>query len=116
MSKDVFFQLGIALIVMHEMDAVRCKEWRIFPGLSALSDQWGFVLFMFAHIPLYFLVLINFQSGSETFRFGFDVFLIVHVVLHILFLRHQNNLFRDWISWGIIGGAGFFGLLDIIIK
>jgi uncharacterized membrane protein YhhN len=50
----------------------------------------------------------------DTFMKGFDIFLIVHLVLHLLFLRHKNNEFKDWISWSIIIGAALFGLLDLI--
>ncbi|WP_410528128.1 DUF6713 family protein [Sphingobacterium sp. IITKGP-BTPF85] len=39
---------------MHEMDAVRCKEWRIFPGLALLKESWGYAVFMLAHIPLFY--------------------------------------------------------------
>lgn len=114
MNNDILYLLGITLILMHEMDAVRCKEWRIFPGLSSLSDALGFVIFLLAHIPLLLWVLVVFQSGSESFRFGFDLFLIIHIGLHIIFLKHKNNLFKDWISWGIIVGAGACGLLDLL--
>lgn len=112
-GESIFYTLGLALIFMHEMDAVRCKEWRIFPGLSVLSDARGFVVFMLAHIPLFFWLLSMYQHGSQTFRMGFDIFLIVHLGLHILFLKHPNNLFKDWISWSIIVGAGAFGLADL---
>lgn len=54
MTENIFFYLGLSLLTMHEMDAIRCKEWRIFPGL-------------------------------------------------------------DWISWTIIIGAGFCGLLDLLV-
>jgi hypothetical protein len=116
LTKSIFYTLGLALILMHEMDAVRCKEWRIFPGLSLLSDARGFVVFMLAHIPLFFWLLAMYQRGSQSFRMGFDVFLIVHLGLHILFLRHPNNLFKDWISWSIIVGAGICGLIDLLIN
>jgi len=36
-----FFLLGLSLLLVHELDAGRCHEWRMFPGLSALSDRWG---------------------------------------------------------------------------
>ena len=116
MDKDVFYLLGVTLILMHEMDAVRCKEWRIFPGLSYLSDSSGFIVFMLVHIALFYGLLMMWNSGSESFRTGFNFFLVVHVGLHILFLKHKNNLFKDWISWSIIIGAGACGTLDLLIK
>jgi hypothetical protein len=47
----MLFFLGLALILLHEMDAMRCHEWRIF---------------------------------------------------------------RDWLSWSIIGGAALFGAADYL--
>jgi L-cystine uptake protein TcyP (sodium:dicarboxylate symporter family) len=100
---------------MHEMDAIRCKEWRIFPGLSLLNDLWGYRFFMLAHIPLFlFLFLGLSQTENSRLIFGLDVFFIIHVGLHLLFLLHKKNEFKDWISWTIIVMAGVFGLLDIL--
>ena len=99
---------------MHEMDAIRCKEWRIFPGLTFFNDKFGFIVFMLLHAPLIYWVLIEFQLNSEGFRKGFDYFLIIHLIFHLLFLMHKKNEFKDWISWTIITGAALFGLLDLL--
>jgi lipoprotein signal peptidase len=55
-------------------------------------------------------------ENKEAFIKGFDIFMIVHLLLHLLFLKHKNNEFKDWISWSIIIGAGVCGLIDLIIK
>jgi hypothetical protein len=118
MANHFYFYIGLIFIIIHEMDAVRCKEWRMFPGLSLLNDDWGFKIFMFAHIPLYFLIywkLANTES-KETFIYGVSIFFIIHFALHLLFLLHKKNEFKDWISWLFIFGAGFFGLLDLILN
>jgi heme/copper-type cytochrome/quinol oxidase subunit 4 len=109
-----FHLLGLTFILMHEMDAVRCKEWRIFPGLSFLNDKVGLFLFVFLHIPLFYWVMMETQAGNENFRIGINYFLIIHLILHLLFLLHKKNEFKDWISWVIIFGASLFGLLDIM--
>ena len=115
LEDHTFFFLGIALILMHEMDAIRCKEWRIFPGLSFLDDKLGFIIFMFAHIPLFFLVIREIaRPENDAFIQGFSYFLIIHLGLHLLFLMHKKNEFKDWISWSIIGGAGICGLFEIL--
>jgi hypothetical protein len=113
--QHLFFYLAISLIVMHEMDAIRCKEWRIFPLLSMLNDDVGFKVFMVAHIPLFTFIFIGLnQTNNEQFIQGLDVFFIVHLGLHLLFLFHKENEFKDWMSWSIIVGAALFGLLDLI--
>jgi hypothetical protein len=116
MANHLFFYLGLSFILLHEMDAVRCKEWRIFPGLSMLNDTWGYRIFMLAHIPLFYFIFVKVGDGinNERFIFGMDAFFIVHFGLHLLFLMHKKNEFKDWISWTIITGAALFGLVDIV--
>ena len=36
-----FFFLGFALLLVHEMDAVRLGEWRIFPSSEASGTRRG---------------------------------------------------------------------------
>ncbi|MBK7304424.1 MAG: hypothetical protein IPN15_00685 [Saprospiraceae bacterium] len=117
MTGHILFYLGLSLLTMHEMDAIRCREWRIFPGLSMLSDKLGHIIFVFAHIPLFFFIFwqLTHSQDIEAFIKGFNIFMIVHLGLHILFLKHKNNEFKDWISWTIIIGAGLCGLLDLIV-
>ncbi len=116
MTEHIFFYLGLSLLTMHEMDAVRCKEWRIFPGLSMLSDKVGHIVFVFSHVPLFYFVFwrLTHSQNIEAFIYGFNVFMMVHLGLHILFLKHKNNEFKDWISWSIIIGAGLCGLIDLL--
>lgn len=101
---------------MHEMDAIRCKEWTIFPGLSLLSNKLGLILFIFLHIPLFYWILLEVHSNNENFRIGFDYFLIIHLCLHLIFLLHKKNEFKDWISWTLIIRAALFGFLDLVVK
>ncbi len=116
MTTHPFFYLGLSFLVMHEMDAIRCKEWRIFPGLSLLNDAVGQVLFLFLHLPIYYLIFwhLSYSPNLEEFVQGFNIFFVVHLMLHVLYLKHKNNMFKDWISWSIIIGAGICGLLDLI--
>lgn len=116
MPGHLFFYVGLSFIFLHEMDAIRCREWRIFPGLSLLNERLGFIVFMWAHLPLFFFIFwqLTQNPNPDYFIKGFDIFLIVHLLLHLLYLRHKNNEFNDWISWSIITGAAIFGLLDLI--
>lgn len=117
MSNHIFFTLGLSFILLHEMDAIRCREWRIFPGLSTVDDALGFKIFTLAHIPLFLLLFGGLlASKNESLIYGLNVFFIIHCALHILFLRHKNNEFKDWISWTIISGAALFGMLDLILN
>ena len=116
MSEHFFFYLGLSFLTLHEMDAIRCREWRIFPGLSLLSDSIGQVLFVFAHLPLFYFVFwqLTYSQDIEAFMKGFNIFMIVHLLLHILFLKHKNNEFKDWISWSILIGSCLCGIIDLM--
>ena len=115
---NILFLLGVVFIIIHEMDAIRCHEWRIFPGLSILSDRIGMIVFILLHIPLFYWFFSAFESmiqNQGNLRIGFDVFLIFHMMLHILYLKHKKNEFKDWISWTFIIGAGLCGVVDLLI-
>ncbi|MDW3651452.1 MAG: DUF6713 family protein [Bacteroidia bacterium] len=118
MLEHFFFYLAFAFILMHEMDAIRCREWRIFPGLSMMDEKVAFPIFMFIHIPLYYFPIHYLQSlpDPESLIRGLDYFFIIHLFLHLLFLKHKNNEFKDWISWTIIIGCAGFGALDLLMK
>ncbi|GAB4418165.1 MAG: hypothetical protein OHK0039_29340 [Bacteroidia bacterium] len=111
MPDHSFFYLGLSFILLHEMDAVRCREWRIFPGLSLLGERPGFIVFILAHIPLFFWLLYALLSpGDKTALIhGLDTFFVVHLGLHLVFLWHKNNAFTDWLSWTFIVGAALGG-------
>ena len=115
MNNEVLL-VGIALILMHEMDAIRCKEWRIIPGLSYLNEKLGFKIFILVHLPIFYWALSKFLKGSESFIIGFDIFLIIHLMLHIIFIFHKKNEFKDLISWSIIIGAGPCGAIDLYLN
>ena len=53
MSENFFFWTGFSTLLVHEMDAVRLKEWRILPLLSRLDDRRGFAVFTLVHVPIY---------------------------------------------------------------
>ena len=116
MPEHLFFFLGLGLLLTHEMDAVRVKEWKIFPGLTRMGDEAGYVVFTALHAPFYALLLGALYSGRETnfwLIFCLDVFFVVHVFLHLILYNHQENRFRSAFSYSLILGAGVFGILDL---
>jgi hypothetical protein len=116
MKEHLLFLTGISFLMVHEMDAIRCKEWRIYPGLSLLSNKAGQLIFVFAHIPLFFLVMyqIAYNTNNQAFIKGVNIFLMVHAVLHLFYIKHKNNEFKDGISWTLIITPGLFGLADLL--
>lgn len=118
MENYFFFLIGLSFILTHEMDAIKCQEWTIFPLLSKLDEKTGYFVFTAIHIPLYLLLfwgLYGKNGIDPSVIMGLDIFFIVHVFLHVLFLKHPKNQFTSAFSWIIILGAGIAGLIDIIV-
>lgn len=117
MDDRIFLWIGLAFLLTHEMDAIRAHEWRIFPLTAWLGDAAGYRVFTLAHVPLYawLLALMARPQGlGGGLAIGLDIFCIVHVALHVLFLRHPKNEFTGWLSWLLILGAGGAGALDLL--
>lgn len=114
---DQFFFLGLSLILTHELDAVRQREWRIFPLLARLNDEAGFAVFTALHVPLFLAILWGVFAGglNRPVADALSAFFVIHVGLHLLALRHRENRFTSVLSWALIGGAGLCGALDLLL-
>lgn len=118
MINHLFFYVGFSFFLVHQMDAIRCKEWRIIPIISLLEDDLGYIIYLFTHVPFLFFVLSQLTHGNdiEAFIKNFDVFMIIHIFLHLVFTQHQSNRFNNWISWSLIISPGILGLTDLMVK
>jgi hypothetical protein len=115
----LLFYCASVFILLHEMDAVHKKEWRIFPGLNRLDDEMGYRVFTWAHVPLYLLFFWGIwgQHGAQQgVMIGMDIFYLAHLGAHILLRNHPKNLFRGFTSWAFIVGAAVFGGLDLLFR
>lgn len=108
-----FFYLGLVFIITHELDAMRCQEWRILPILSRLPEATAQTVFILLHLPLFYLLLL--KSGDSTWQQGLDCFFIIHLLLHLILLTHPKNAFKSSLSWFLIVGTAVCGLLDLVL-
>ncbi|MBU6361824.1 MAG: hypothetical protein KGS46_17575 [Chloroflexi bacterium] len=118
MNEYPFFLVAFACLIIHEMDAVRCHEWRVLPITSWMEDKLGFHAFMWLHLPLFVWFLWALGGSSERARAAMDaldLFMIVHVLLHIVFIRHPKYEFKTVMSWVWIIGAGLAGAIDLVL-
>lgn len=121
MDNDLFFLLGFSLLLTHELDAIHRHEWRMFPLTAPLDDRAGYLVFTAAHVPLLALLLAGLtrvepSAGRSALETGLDLFFVVHLLLHILFLKHPQNQFTSLFSWALIAGAGVCGLADLLLR
>jgi hypothetical protein len=47
--------------------------------------------------------------------YALDLFMIVHVLLHIAFIRHPKYEFKTVMSWVWIIAAGLAGTIDLLL-
>lgn len=117
MPPHPFFLLGCAFLLTHEMDAIACAEWRLFPVTSKLADEAGYRLFTALHVPLYALLLWGLVGGGTNrgLILVLDLFFVVHLFLHVL-LRHLPAYgFKTAFSWALFVGAGVCGAVDLVL-
>jgi hypothetical protein len=111
------FLIIIALLLIHEMDAIRAKEWGLFVYLRDLQEETAYRIFALIHLPLYFIVLYLLIFGGTTAVFVtklvIDVFLIAHAVLHYCFRKKKNNGFRTRFSKIVIYSMALLALVHL---
>ncbi|MEO1772436.1 DUF6713 family protein [Candidatus Enterococcus ferrettii] len=116
MELTILFSIALALLFIHEMDAIRNKEWQMFIGLRDLSDETAYRFFLLLHIPLYVVALFLVIYGSGKMGFYLvDMFLILHTIIHYLFRRHPKNKLTNRLSKVIINSAGCSALIHLIM-
>jgi hypothetical protein len=116
-----WFTIGLSAVLTHEMDAIRCREYRMFPITELFDDRPGYLLFTGVHFPLYIGILLGTSPTAPTrLREGLitalDVFSIIHIFLHVrYYFKHPLNEFTTGFSWFWIVGWGVCGALDLIM-
>ncbi|HEX2995344.1 MAG TPA: DUF6713 family protein [Anaerolineales bacterium] len=110
----IVFTTNLALLMLHEMDAVFWKEWRIL--FRTNDDHRGRNIFLLAHIPLLMILLSALIYSNTTFgrvvSLITGLFLIVHYFLHRQVL--QQGLFSEKISFGIISAMLIGSIVQVI--
>lgn len=114
----LIFMVNVSLILIHEMDAIRNKEWKMFVFLKNIEQNKASKIFILLHLPIY-IGLLYFMHGDY---YGFkprvylalDIFLIFHSIIHFLFRRHKENGFESVFSNFIIYSMGLLSIFHIL--
>lgn len=118
MTTTVFIFL-ISLLLVHEMDAIRTKEWKMFIILKDMADETAYKVFTLIHLPLYFAAFfVMVQGGASAnvvLRFVIDIFLIAHSIIHFLFRNKPDNGFTSIFSKTIIYSMGVLSVIHLFL-
>ena len=104
-----------AIVIVHEIDSAYWHEWELFrlPG--------GITGFLLLHIPLVALVLYGLVALAEGERSGLIISLLLAagglfaLCAHGYFLLKGRREFRKPVSLFILGGAGGFSLVQMVM-
>ena len=116
----MLFDLALALLVAHELDAVHRHEWRMFPLLRRLDDRLGYAVFLLLHVPLVAVILWLATAPPPgwggPFRIAFGAFCVLHVGLHRLYASHPANEFGGALSRSLIWATGLAGAALVAVE
>jgi hypothetical protein len=117
--RGYIFAACFGLLATHELDAVRCFEWRVLPITRWMPEPIAMTTFILAHIPLFaWLARVCWAGDAAKHHLARQLlcgFAVIHVGLHWLFRNDPNYFFQGWLSNGLIGGAGLAGALFLAL-
>lgn len=103
-------------MTLHEMDAVRCKEWKLMKFICDINDELAYRIFNIFHLPLYLVYILVVLTAADTYLYnffiGFNIFLIFHAILHYYFKRYPHNTFNSF-SYAIIYGMACCAVAEL---
>jgi hypothetical protein len=118
MGADLLFFTAVSSLLLHEMDAIDKKEWRLLFVLRRLPDDGALRWFIVLHLPLFVaLMALIAASESATVRWiegGVDAFLIVHAGLHEQLGSRGEIAFANAFSRSLIWLAAGLGALHLV--
>ena len=116
--QNALFNLGLATLSTHELDAVTQSEWHLLYILNNLPEQIAANTFVVLHVPLFTIIFgLGFNDNSKVRKWAriiFSLFLIIHAGLHKALENHPLYTFNSLISKCLIFGAGLIGVLYLI--
>jgi hypothetical protein len=112
-ASQILFLTVVALLFVHELDAIRQREWRFFFAPFGVGDETGYRIFTALHAPLFVAVL--WYAETPAFQVGIDAFAVVHGLLHVGLRNHRAISFDSWFSRGWIVGAALLGALHLLL-
>jgi hypothetical protein len=116
---DTLFFIAVSLLLMHEMDAIDKKEWRLMFVLRRLPDEGAIRWYILIHQPLFVALLALVAAGPSTpvrwLETAVDAFLIVHLGLHERIVMRGDPAFDNPFSRWLIRAAAAVATIHIVL-
>lgn len=116
--QTLLYNLGLSLLLTHELDAVLRAEWTLLYLLRDLPDPASGWVFIYLHIPVLLACLYLGNAKSVTvrsrFRASVCAFLPIHAVVHYSLSDAALYDFHHVLSQLLIYGAALCGVIYII--
>ncbi|MFC5366921.1 DUF6713 family protein [Salinirubrum litoreum] len=109
----LLFLAVVACLLVHELDAIRRREWRFFVASLPVRDETAYRVFTALHAPL--LVVVLWSVDAPIAQIGIDSFAVVHGLAHLALRDHPLLDFGSWFSRSWIGGAALLGALHLTL-
>jgi hypothetical protein len=111
----IVFAINIVLLIVHEMDAIHWKEWRILFRMN--DDHQGRNIFLVAHLPFFMILLLGLLYSDATF--GRVMSLITGIFLTVHYFVHRKalaqGLFAEKVSFGVISAMLVGSIVQITL-
>lgn len=98
----ILLWIHISLFILHEMDAVYAREWRMIKPFRSVDDALGSRIFIALHFILYFILLYLVNTYSSELLIFMSAFFIFHFFLHIIFRGNSENRMNNAFSETLI--------------
>ncbi len=112
------FYLGLALLLTHELDAMRNNEWQVLPVTAHFPSPLGEDVFVWLHVPLFAISIGCIASLRPRLRsvsrIWVAAFLVIHGGLHWFFSGQPEYEFASLQSSFLIYGASVCGTLYLL--
>jgi len=116
MIEKILLFTNLSLFILHEMDAIHCKEWKMFVFLNKLPNSKGRFIFLILHLPLFIVFFFLMEFQFETFFWIINIFFVIHLLMHNILRKHEFNYFKSKYSILLITSMGLIGLISILLK
>ncbi len=111
--------LNILFFIMHEFDAFRQCEWKMFRILSKLKESTQYLIFLYIHILLtifcFYYLWSTYNFNNQRLWLIINIFSIFHFGLHWFARKWKSNVFNNIHSFIFISGWAITGIINLTL-